>query len=362
MRRPSAEPRAGDPERLPDAPDAPAPRRGGRILVVKLSSLGDLFHALPAVRRLKEATGASVDWLTQSEYVELVRCFPDADRVLGFHRRGWAPRLPSLLRELRRHRYDLAVDFQGLLKSALLARLARARRVIGPSCRRECTRVFYSAIAGERNKNRHAVEEALDTARFLGCPEGPPEFRVRAPRVRRGEPGVRVALIPFSRWPTKNWAAGNFAALARAIHERIPAAFFVIGGPADADRGADLVRKLKGLRAESCCGSLSLVGTASLLQEMDLAVAVDSGPMHMAAALGVPVLAVFGPTDPARTGPYGEPHRVLWADGLSCRPCFSDACRRGDFACMGRIYPSRVAETAAEMLKFVPRDRLPADS
>jgi heptosyltransferase-1 len=342
----------------PSEPVPPA-QRAGRILVVKLSSMGDLFHALPTVRQIKEATGAQVDWVTQNEYTDLVRCFTDVDRVIGYPRRDWLQGIFPFLVELRKRRYDWVLDLQGLLKSALPARMARARRVLGPSYRREGARLFYSAVTGERNRNRHAVDEALDTARFLGCPEQNSVFPVRFPRVRRTEPGVRVAIAPFSRWPTKNWPLRQFADLARRLGQRIPATFFLVGGPADREAAREWPRLAGGVRTVPCCGDMTLVETGSLMQEMDLAITVDSGPMHMAAALGVPVLALFGPTDPARTGPYGSNHRVLWADGnLSCRPCFSDTCSRDDHACMGRLYPSRVVEVAAEMLKFVPRDRV----
>ncbi|MDZ4198404.1 MAG: glycosyltransferase family 9 protein, partial [Kiritimatiellia bacterium] len=341
-----------DPTLSPDLPG-----KTGSILILKLSSLGDLFHALPAVRQLKEATGARIDWVTQSEYADLVRCFPDVDRVIAFRRRGGISGFIPFLRELRKERYDLAVDLQGLLKSALPARLARARRVIGPSYRREGTRIFYSAVAGVRNKNRHAVEEAMDVVRFLGCPEREPEFHLQFPKESRSETGIRIALIPFSRWTTKNWAPGHFVQLARGLHEQIPSTFYIVGGASDQKAGTALAKEMKGLSVVSCCGRFSLPQTGSLLQDMDLVISVDSGPMHMAAALGVPVLALFGPTDPARTGPFGEKHRVFWAEGLSCRPCFSDTCERGDHACMERIYPSRIIETAVDMLKFVPRDR-----
>jgi ADP-heptose:LPS heptosyltransferase len=167
-----------------------------------------------------------------------------------------------------------------------------------------------------------------------------------------------VALAPFSRWPTKNWPLRQFSEMARGLSHRIPTTFFLIGGPADRDAAREWTRLASGIRTVPCCGDMTLVETGSLMQEMDLAITVDSGPMHMAAALGVPVLALFGPTDPARTGPYGPNHRVLWVNGLPCRPCFSDTCSRDDHACMARLYPSQAVELAAEMLKFVPRDRV----
>jgi heptosyltransferase-1 len=108
-----------------------------KILVVKLSSLGDLFHPLPAVRCLKRELGAEIHWVVQEEYAGLVACFSDVSRVIRFPRRGFAAAGRAFVSELRRDRYDIAIDFQGLLKSALTTRMARAERRIGPSFHRE---------------------------------------------------------------------------------------------------------------------------------------------------------------------------------------------------------------------------------
>lgn len=128
-----------------------------RLLVVKLSSMGDLFHALPAVHCMKLGLNATVDWAVQEEYAALVRCFTDIDRVIPVSRRAFVARFPSFLRELRACRYDLVVDLQGLLKSAVVGMLARGGRNIGPSFHREGAWVFYSSVAGERNKRRRGI-------------------------------------------------------------------------------------------------------------------------------------------------------------------------------------------------------------
>ena len=130
-----------------------------RILVIKLSSLGDVAHALPAVRALKERTGADIDWVVQPEYAPLLACCPDVARTIAFPRRNVARGFFPFLRELRREKYDVVVDLQGLLKSAVAARLARGRRRVGPAWAREGAHHFYDAqparAAGPR---RHAVE------------------------------------------------------------------------------------------------------------------------------------------------------------------------------------------------------------
>ncbi len=320
-----------------------------RILIIKLSSLGDLFHALPAVRNIKQELGATVDWVTQPAYVELVKCFPDVTRVIPFPRRDFFKQLPAFVRELRRETYDLVLDFQGLLKSALVARLARGARTIGPSFAREGSRLLYSAVAGPKNKNRHAVDEILDGVRCLGREIHPPVFPVVFPKAPRTEPAPRIAFLPCSRWPTKNWPPERFIEAARELRARAGAVIFLVGAPDDVPVCARIAEGI-GDGVVNLCGKTSLVELGGLLQEMDLAITVDSGPMHMAAAAGTPVLAVFGATDPKRTGPYGGRHRVVVAENLDCRPCFSDRCARKDLACMNRLSAERVVAQAMEML------------
>ena len=320
-----------------------------RILVIKLSSLGDLFHALPTVRQLKQGLNATVDWVTQTAYVDLVRCFPDVDRVIAFPRRDVLRQSAAFFRELRQQEYDGIFDLQGLLKSGIVARLARGGKRIGPSFAREGSRLLYSAVAGPTNKDRHAVDEALDVIRYLGIEVRPPEFPVAFPKMPRPEPSPRIAFVPCSRWSTKNWPLERFVDVGRALQERVGATIFLVGSPEDRPVCRTIEAKLAG-RVVNVCGKTSLVELGSLLQEMDLVITVDSGPMHMAAAAGRPVLAVFGATDPKRTGPYGKNHRVIVREELDCRPCFSDRCARHDLACLRDLSAEQVIMPAMEML------------
>lgn len=322
----------------------PAPR----VLVVKLSSLGDLFHALPAVHGLKQGLGAVVDWVTQPEYAGLVRCFTDVDRVILFPRRGFLTGARAFLSDLRRERYDLAVDLQGLLKSALVTRLTRAARRLGPSYHREGAHRMYHETAAPAEPGRHAVEQAFDSLRALNLPAQPPVFPVSFPSVAVNLPRPRIALLPCSRWPTKNWGADSFAAAARELIKRAGASIVLLGAPADQPVCRRIADQVPG--STDLSGKTSLVELGGWLAQMDLVISVDSGPMHMAAALGRPVLALFGPTDPARTGPYGEAHRVLQIGDLPCRPCYRRSCERKDLACLERISPEQVVANAMEML------------
>ena len=319
-----------------------------RILVVKLSSLGDHFHALPAVHGLKTALDATIDWVTQPEYEALVRCFIDVDRVITFPRKRFVQNASKFIKELRTESYDYVVDFQGLLKSAWVSWLARGRRRIGPSYSRECAHWFYTDIAGEKDKNRHAVEEALDVIKYLKLPEISPAFPLAFPEASRTEQRPRIAMLPVSRWPSKNWPVDHFIQLGRSLREKLDASIFVIGGPNDHGVCSRMTEGI-GEGTTNLAGQTTLVSLGSLLQEMDLCVTVDSGPMHMAAALNVPVLALFGPTDPVKTGPYGDAHRVIAAERAACWPCRKRICPDCESAMKG-ITPEVVTKVAADML------------
>lgn len=320
-----------------------------KVLVIKLSSFGDMFHPLPAVRLIKKETGAVIDWVTQPEYVELVKCFNDVSRVIPFCRRGFLKRFPEFLRDLRREHYELVLDFQGLLKSALVARSAYGDRRIGPSFHRECSSLFYHEVAGQKNKNRHAVEECLDVVRHLGFPVMPVEFPVTFPSLQvEGRP-PRVALVPGTRWPSKCWPPEKFAAVANDLVVRFNASIFLFGSCDETDLCARIGAAIHG-DVIDMSGRTTLSEMGSFFASMDILVSNDSGAMHMAAAVGLPVVAIFGPTDPLRTGPYGENNMVITAD-VECRPCFSRHCVEQGRLCMENISVEQVVSAVESVLK-----------
>ncbi|QBG46334.1 glycosyltransferase family 9 protein [Verrucomicrobia bacterium S94] len=283
-----------------------------RILIVKTSSLGDLFHALPAVHLLKVTYDAEIDWVVNTQYVRLAECFSDVRKVISFPREGWFSHLGQFKAALRQETYDLVVDLQGLLKSALICRMAKrseGAKILGPSFQREGARFFYSSVVGKKNKQRHAVEENLDVLRFLGKPDSPVEFPIRFPDVTFPclEKRPAVVFAPCSRHEAKNWPWKRFVELGAHLECQI----ILVGSPDDVETCEKIENHLPEGACTNLCGKTSLLELGGILQNADLVVTVDSGPMHMASAAGTPCLAVFGPTDPARVGPFGGQHRVL---------------------------------------------------
>ncbi len=355
-----------------------------RLLLVKPSSLGDVIHALPTAGALRRRfPHAHLAWLVEEESADVVRGTAAVDEVLISGRRRWVRALASgrgagtalgefldLVRALRAGRFDLVVDLQGLLKSAILVRATGARVRLGLSTGREGSRLacthLVQAPAGE-----HAVERYLRAARAVGAPDGAREFPIAvspeaaaaAERIL-AEAGVpcpegsgRVSLAvlhPAARWPTKHWTPDAFAAVGDALADAMGAAVVITGGGVDVGAG-EAVRTRMRRPALNLAGRTPLKVLAALLRRAAVMVAVDSGPMHLAAALGTPLVALFGPTDPARTGPYGPgPGRVL-QEALPCVPCLERRCRIPERRlCMRSLDPQRVAAEALALAGSSP--------
>jgi len=320
-----------------------------RILIIKLSSLGDLFHALPAVHNLKQETGATMDWVTNSAYADLVRCFDDVTTVIPFPRTSLRRDGCQFLAALRQQHYDMVIDLQGLLKSALVARAARTNRRIGPSFHREGSRLFYHAVAGPRNKERHAVIENMDIIQHLGLPRHEPVFPITLPETMIKPPSPHLVICPASRWETKNWPAERFAAVAKHLKTHGHASITLLGAPSDKPACQRIADELGG-DCLNLAGKTSIVDMGSILKKADLLLANDSGPVHMAAAVGTPALVIFGPTLPHRTGPFGTIHRVV-QDTRGCPPCMSRHCRLPETPCILNVSPGDVIDVAMNMLQ-----------
>jgi len=309
-----------------------------RILVVKPSSLGDIVHALPAVARLRRGfPDAHIAWLINDNFAPLLQRCPVIDELIPFSRQRYA-RLPALLRRLRRERFGLVVDLQCLLRSGLFTRATGAPRRIGLSDAREGSRYCYNEIVAVTRQ--HAVDRYLKAADHLGCPPSPVEFPLglegRAPARRW------IAVNPSARWETKLWGDERFAELIR----RLPREQVVLTG--SRDEAARLDRIAQGAR--NLAGKTNLLELADTYRQCRVVITNDSGPMHIAAAVGTPVIAVFGPTDPALTGPYGPGHVVLRGH-VSCAPCFQGRCRhQPPLECMSQVTVAQVLAAAAPFL------------
>jgi heptosyltransferase I len=325
------------------------------ILIVKLSAVGDVVHTLPALAELrKQYPQAHITWAVEEAAADLLAGHPHLDRVLVSGRKRWLQtwaqtrtrqELLAFLQALRDRPYDLVIDFHGLFKSAILSGLSGGRRRLGYDSPQEGSCLFYNEKIPE-DMQKHAVDRYLDFVRYLGAAPGRPGFLIAESRENReriahllGENGLVsgrdpfIAVNPVALWATKLWEQKKFAELCRKITEAMHTPVVLTGSAAEKPY-MDAIQASMGAAAVNLAGRTSLRDLAALYRQAALLVTTDSGPMHIAAAVGTPVIALFGPTDPGRTGPYGEGHRVI-RSSMPCSPCFlkqCDSCR-----CMNEI-------------------------
>lgn len=310
-----------------------------RILVIKPSALGDVVHALPIAGLLKRRwPEAHLAWLISRPFAPLLQTNPHVNELIHFDRergRGfWRHKgnAQQLSRRLREARFDLVIDLQGLLRSGWLSWQTRAPVRAGFMQAREGAQMFYSHRVASPLGDRHAVERYLDVAEALGLGREPVEFELRATpddetavEWMLGPAGADryAVLLPGTNWPTKRWPAQYFGELAARLDNELDLRPVIAGGP-DAANAAVVIRGWHD-DVVDLVGKTNVRELAVLLRGAALVVSNDSGPMHLAAALGVPLVATFGPTSPLRTGPYQRSEAVVRLD-LVCEPCFSRRC------------------------------------
>ena len=276
-----------------------------RILIVRLGALGDIIHALPAVASLKHSfPGSVVTWVVEPRWAPLLEDNPFIDHVVLLRRDG--PRgLLQTWRELRSCRYDFAVDFQGLLKSALVASSARTERIFGfhqSQVRERAAALFYSNKIVSRSA--HIVDQNLDLAAVAGAANAVRKFPLPTGRQESPLPeGDFVLASPQAGWRAKQWPMDNYQALARLLRRELGVPL-VLDGPPSAQ---PLFREVE----DAVPHSSGLRGLIYATRRAAAVVGVDSGPLHVAAALAKPGVALYGPTDPIRNGPYGDSLQVL---------------------------------------------------
>ncbi len=332
----------------PGAPSGDTPSSPRKILIVRLGALGDVVLTIPAQQFLcQREPGTEIHWLVEPAWAPLLRCVPGIDRVWTADTKGWrrgirqACRIPRLLRALRAERFDEAIDFQGLLKSASLARLSGARRVLGFSrdaVRERNAALFYTDRVSTIPR-RHQLLHHLD---LVAPPafDGPvsPQFPLELPegleeglveRIRAIVDQPPVLLNPGGGWETKRWAPERFGALARRIERDLgqPALFSI--GPGE-ESLAERAVSAAGMSPRQCIQT-DLLELAALCRQARLMVAGDTGPLHLAVAMGTPTVAVLGPALAWRTGPFNPDDEAVF----HAKPCphpYRRTCR--DHFCM----------------------------
>lgn len=364
-----------------------------RILFIKPSALGDVVHAMPVLAKLRARyPAARIDWLVTPENAELVRCHPALTGTVIFARRELAKagrswratrELFAFLKKLREPRYDLVIDLHGQLRSAFFSLVIGAPVRIGfdrPAPRapdaatahgwrgaREGSWLAYTHRIPIPTLDVHAIDRYLWLAPMLGLDAGPPDQTLYLPpeaaraidRLLTGAAAAKplAVIAPGTMWETKHWTPEGFAKVAA---ELLRGGFTVAlaGSPRDRERCARIAADAPG--ALDFSGKTTPAELAELISRAEICVSNDSGAMHLAAALGRPVVSIFGPTNARHVGPYGQPENVVRRD-LPCSPCNFrrlSQCPYGH-ACMRGLAAETVIQRVREILHAAPRGAAP---
>jgi heptosyltransferase-1 len=336
-----------------------------KILILKPSSLGDVVQALPVLRLLKlHRAESEIYWWLDSNLVSLLEGDPDLAGVIRFerHRWAWPAHWPEMLRSigwLRGQAFDLVLDLQCLSRSGAFAWLANGKLLVGLDEPREGARGFYDVVARRASFHTHAADWYLSVLRLLNVPvhwnfNWLPERRDVAGEVKRKwrtETSRWIILQPGARWLNKRWPAEHFAGLVRKLGAAHPDfRFAILGGESDRELGATIAQT-DSQRCLDLTGKISLPEMVEWIRLSELMISNDTGPMHVGAALQKPVVAIFGPTEPRRTGPHGQLENVLQAQ-LPCVPCMKSHCANPKYLeCLHTISPDPVCLLAERLLR-----------
>ncbi len=334
--------------------DRPRPKG---ILVVKLSAIGDVVQSLPALYALKQQwPDATIDWLVEDKAQQVLEGHPDIDRLIVFKR--CEKNLWSLLCQLRETSYDWAIDLQGTYKSAGFMRMARAQWKIGYDQNREPCQFLYNAHAKLKTQDQLPVVRNLDILKQLGAevnsvqyhfPLGQEDFDCVARIVQVHQVGAAYAVLSaVTSWLTKCWGREKFRQFLQKLPEHYRGTIFVVGGAQDKEVHAKLCDGLD--HVVDLTGTLNLKQSAALMQDADFMVSGDTGPLHLAVAVGCPVFGIYGSTNPKRTGPFQEEACVVQGK-LDCQPCYKNECPLGHHRCMEDLSVDYVLEQFIDFWK-----------
>lgn len=335
-----------------------------RIALLKPSALGDIVHSLPVLTALRRRyPHAHITWVVNQVYAPLLDGHRDLNDVLPFDRRashrGWKAAVRSwlvFLRELRRRHFDLVIDLQGLSRTALMMAATGARRRVGLSTAREGATWTYTDVVPVADFNAiHAVDRCWRIAEEFGVGDAPKEFHIPIPdearrwaeATTRGYPRPWLMLGPGARWMTKRWPPQQFAALARRAWDAFGGTVFFVGGDEETPAAQAVRRRLSG-PSRDLTGRTTLPCLAALLQRADVMLANDTGPLHLAAALGRPIVSPYTCTRVRLNGPYRLQAGAVETT-VACRGSYIKRCSRLD--CMKELTPERLWPILAGVLR-----------
>ena len=329
-----------------------------RVLVILLGSIGDVVRGLAVANALKQSGGFHLSWVVEPKSAAIVQMSPDVDDVIVFERARGVRGFIEVVRDLRRRKFDVVFDMQRHLKSGALSLLSGSSRRIGfaRADAKEFNFLFNNEFIPEWGAagNRPARSKLHAYLSFLPCVgiNAPTEPGWRLDERRIGEstapPGQAgaIGLVLGSSWESKNWI--GMQSLARALVSQRQERIVLLGDRTTAELGASIVG-IDPARIESTAGAVGLGGLVSRLRACSVVVGPDSGPGHICAAIGVPYIGLFGPTDPVVTAPHGMEDLVM-AARVGCSPCYRRRCPGLGQLCLRLITPAMVLERIESVL------------
>jgi heptosyltransferase-1 len=336
-----------------------------KILILKPSSLGDVVQALPVLRLLKlHLPESKIYWWIDSGLEGLLQNDPDLAGTVRFERKRWASpfhwnEMLTSIAGLRRHRFDLVIDLQGLLRSGIFAWLSNGAKIIGMDDPREGASGFYDQAVQRPSFYTHAVDWYLQVLRelripvhddFTWIPENPATKAALQLKWKTSS-NRWIAINPGARWKNKIWPSEYYAEVVRELSARSDYHFAILGDRTSAHFAKQILTASPD-RCVDLTGQTSLREMIEWIRLSDALVTNDTGPMHVGAALGKPVISMFGPTEARRTGPYGQIDRILRVP-LPCAPCMKPTCSyRKPMECMRAIMPSGVSDVVRNRLNI----------
>ncbi|MFO0946678.1 MAG: lipopolysaccharide heptosyltransferase II [Planctomycetota bacterium] len=348
---------------------APAPFStldANRICIIKPSSLGDVVQALPILSALRTRfPHAHIAWLVNRSYASLLRPIRMLDEVIEFDRErfreGGLVALKGyfdFLADLADRKFELTIDLQGLLRSGSMSWATRAPKRFGLASAREGASFFYTYVVDDLPVEQGAVQRYWKLASAFGVGHLPKEFPLDLTAVERSWASEQlkrlrrpiVAINAGARWETKRWPAERFAEVARRAGSATVASYVLVGGPGE-EPIAEEVRQGLPADAVNLCGKTSLRHLAAILEQCDLVLTNDSGPMHLAAAVGTRTVSIFTCTSPERAGPFGWGHRIVQTN-VPCKASYIKQCDRMD--CMKDVTVDSVLPVLTDAIHCLP--------
>jgi len=345
------------------------------ILIVKLSSSGDIIMTSPVLPLIRQKFPyAKITFLVETESISLIKQHPDIDETIELPRTMWArnfikhpfkiiKEFINFIKLLKSRNFDLAIDFQGLFRSVIFPYLAKCKIRVG----RGRWKLFLHKYIPMYIKNgvQHAVENYFDVCKLIGIDKVDVNKKALALYISDADmkiaddylnkinvrPDKTIVISPFTRWTTKNIPLSTIANILVSISS-ISDFDYILTGMKYHRKQLEELKNLSGLDIKACMGDLSLIQLAGLISRCKLNICADSAPMHIANALNKPLIAIFGPTDPLRTGPYNKSNTIIVRENFSCIPCLKRKCPLKNHQCLKNMNTERIKEAILTLINL----------